>query len=122
MTFDGLIPLEIISSNWVKEERGVIWLAKKLTQYTYLPDKVKEFTFSEQNIIKFGFCANENLMKSVKLKINDIDIKVNDNGMYEIEAEDSFLDINSVAVLRTTSNEGTLVEGDNFTIDIIEEV
>ena len=97
-------------------------MAKKLTQYTYLPDKVKEFTFSEQNIIKFGFCANENLMKSVKLKINDIDIKVNDNGMYEIEAEDSFLDINSVAVLRTTSNEGTLVEGDNFTIDIIEEV
>ena len=97
----------------------------KLTQYTYLPNKANEFTFSEQNIIKFGFCANENLMKNVKLKINGIngiDIEVNDNGMYEIEAEDSFLDINSVAVLRTTSNEGTLVEGDNFTIDIIEEV
>ena len=97
----------------------------KLTQYTYLSNKTNEFTFSEQNIIKFGFCANENLMKNVKLKINGIngiDIKVNDNGMYEIEAEDSFLDINSVAVLRTTSNEGTLVEGDNFTIDIIEEV
>ena len=102
-------------------------MAKKLTQYTYLPDKENPniFTFSEQNIIKFGFCANENLMKNVKLKINGIngiDIEVNDNGMYEIEAEDSFLDINSVAVLRTTSNEGTLVEGDNFTIDIIEEV
>ena len=97
----------------------------KLTQYTYLSNKTNEFTFSEQNIIKFGFCANENLMKNVKLKINGIngiDIKVNDNGMYEIEAEDSFLDINSVAVLRTTSNEGTLVEGDNFTIDIIEEI
>ena len=106
-------------------------MAKKLTQYTYLPDlsdKANEFTFSGQNIIKFGFCANENLMGNVKLKINSvngtnaIDIEVNDNGMYEIEAEDSFLDINSVAVLRTTSNEGTLVEGDNFTIDIIEEV
>ena len=97
----------------------------KLTQYTYLSNKTNEFTFSEQNIIKFGFCANENLMKNVKLKINGIngiDIKVNDNGMYEIEAEDSFLDINSVAVLRTTSSEGTLVEGDNFTIDIIEEI
>ena len=97
----------------------------KLTQYTYLSNKTNEFTFSEQNIIKFGFCANENLMKNVKLKINGIngiDIKVNDNGMYEIEAEDSFLDINSVVVWRTTSNEGTLVEGDNFTIDIIEEV
>ena len=100
-------------------------MAKKLTQYTYLPDGVKAFTFSEQNIIKFGFCANENLMKNVKLKINGIngiDIKVNDNGMYEIEAEDSFLDIKSVKVLRTTSNEGNLVEGDNFTIDIIEEI
>ena len=105
-------------------------MAKKLTQYTYLPDKENPniFTFSEQNIIKFGFCANENLMGNVKLKINGtnstnaIYIEVNDNGMYEIEAEDSFLDINSVAVLRTTSNEGTLVEGDNFTIDIIEEV
>ena len=96
-------------------------MAKKLTQYTYLPD-TKEFTFSEQNIIKFGFCANENLMGNVKLKINGNDIEVNDNGMYEIEAEDSFLDINSVAVLRTTSSEGTLVEGDNFTIDIIEEI
>ena len=97
----------------------------KLTQYTYLSNKTNEFIFSEQNIIKFGFCANENLMKNVKLKINGIngiDIKVNDNGMYEIEAEDSFLDINSVAVLRTTSNEGTLVEGDNFTIDIIEKI
>ena len=103
-------------------------MAKKLTQYTYLPDNGAEFTFSEQNIIKFGFCANENLMGSVKLKINStnntdgIDIEVNDNGMYEIEAEDSFLDINSVKVLRTTSNEGELIEGDNFTIDIIEEV
>ena len=100
-------------------------MAKKLTQYTYLPDGVKAFTFSEQNIIKFGFCANENLMKNVKLKINGtngIDIKVNDNGMYEIEAEDSFLDINSVKVLRTTSNEGELIEGDNFTIDIIEKI
>ena len=103
-------------------------MAKKLTQYTYLSDKVNEFTFSEQNIVKFGFCANENLMGNVKLKINSvngtnaIDIEVNDNGIYEIEAEDSFLDINSVAVLRTTSNKGTLVEGDNFTIDIIEEV
>ena len=100
-------------------------MAKKLTQYTYLPDssdKANEFTFSGQNIIKFGFCANENLMENVKLKINGIDIEVNDNGMYEIEAEDSFLDINSVVVWRTTSNEGTLVEGDNFTIDIIEEV
>ena len=97
----------------------------KLTQYTYLPNKANEFTFSEQNIIKFGFCANENLMKNVKLKINGIngiDIKVNDNGMYEIEAEDSFLDIKSVKVFRTTSNEGNLVEGDNFTIDIIEEI
>ena len=97
----------------------------KLTQYTYLSNKTNEFTFSEQNIIKFGFCANENLMKNVKLKINGIngiDIKVNDNGMYEIEAEDSFVAINSVVVWRTTSNEGTLVEGDNFTIDIIEEV
>ena len=97
----------------------------KLTQYTYLSNKTNEFTFSEQNIIKFGFCANENLMKNVKLKINGIngiDIKVNDNGMYEIEAEDSFLDIKSVKVLRTTSNEGNLVEGDNFTIDIIEEI
>ena len=106
-------------------------MAKKLTQYTYLPDlsdKANEFTFSGQNIIKFGFCANENLMGNVKLKINSvngtnaIDIEVNDNGMYEIEAEDSFLDINSVTVLRTTSNKGTLVEGDNFTIDIIEEI
>lgn len=101
-------------------------MAKKLTQYTYLPDNGAEFIFSEQNIIKFGFCANENLMGNVKLRINStnngIDIEVNDNGMYEIEAEDSFLDINSVKVLRTTSNEGTLVEGDNFTIDIIEEV
>ena len=100
-------------------------MAKKLTQYTYLPDssdKANEFTFSGQNIIKFGFCANENLMENVKLKINGNDIEVNDNGMYEIEAEDSFLDINSVKVWRTTSNEGTLVEGDNFTIDIIEEV
>ena len=103
-------------------------MAKKLTQYMYLSDKVNEFTFSEQNIVKFGFCANENLMGNVKLKINSvngtnaIDIEVNDNGIYEIEAEDSFLDINSVAVLRTTSNKGTLVEGDNFTIDIIEEV
>ena len=106
-------------------------MAKKLTQYTYLPNKENPniFTFSEQNIIKFGFCANENLMGNVKLRINGtnngtngIDIEVNDNGMYEIEAEDSFLDINSVAVLRTTSNEGTLIEGDNFTIDIIEEV
>lgn len=106
-------------------------MAKKLTQYTYLPNKENPniFTFSEQNIIKFGFCANENLMGNVKLRINgtnngtnSIDIEVNDNGMYEIEAEDSFLDINSVAVLRTTSNEGTLVEGDNFTIDIIKEV
>lgn len=99
-------------------------MAKKLTQYTRLPD-TNEFTFSEQNIVKFGFCANENLMGNVKLRINGtngIDIEVNDNGMYEIEAEDSFLDINSVKVLRTTSNEGTLVEGDNFTIDIIEEV
>ena len=103
-------------------------MAKKLTQYTYLPDKENPniFTFSGQNIIKFGFCANENLMGNVKLRINsgnnDIDIEVNDNGMYEIEAEDSFLDINSVKVWRTTSAEGTLVEGDNFTIDIIEEV
>ena len=103
-------------------------MAKKLTQYTYLPDNGAEFTFSEQNIVKFGFCANENLMGNVKLKINStnstngIDIEVNNNGIYEIEAEDSFLDLNSVAVLRTTSNEGTLVEGDNFTIDIIEEV
>ena len=103
-------------------------MAKKLTQYTYLPDlsdKANEFTFSEQNIVKFGFCANENLMGNVKLKINStnsIDIEVNDNGMYEIEAEDSFLDINSVKVWRTTDAEGTLVEGDNFTIDIIEEV
>ena len=106
-------------------------MAKKLTQYTYLPNKENPniFTFSEQNIIKFGFCANENLMGNVKLRINGtnngtngIDIEVNDNGMYEIEAEDYFLDINSVAVLRTTSNEGTLIEGDNFTIDIIEEV
>ena len=40
----------------------------KLTQYTYLSNKTNEFTFSEQNIIKFGFCANENLMKNVKLK------------------------------------------------------
>ena len=100
----------------------------KLTQYTYLSDKANEFTFSEQNIVKFGFCANENLMGNVKLKINStnstngIDIEVNDNGMYEIEAEDSFLDINSVKVWRTTDAEGTLVEGDNFTIDIIEEV
>lgn len=106
-------------------------MAKKLTQYTYLPNKENPniFTFSGQNIIKFGFCANENLMRNVKLRINGtnngtngIDIEVNDNGMYEIEAEDSFLDINSVKVLRTTSNEGTLVEGDNFTIDIIEEI
>ena len=99
-------------------------MAKKLTQYTYLPNKENPniFTFSEQNIIKFGFCANENLMGNVKLRINGIDIEVNDDGMYEIEAEDSFLDINSVTVLRTTSNKGTLVEGDNFTIDIIEEV
>lgn len=104
-------------------------MAKKLTQYTYLPDNGAEFTFSGQNIIKFGFCANENLMGNVKLRINStnngtngIDIEVNDNGMYEIEAEDSFLDINSVKVLRTTSSEGTLVEDDNFTIDIIEEV
>ena len=100
-------------------------MAKKLTQDTYLPNNGAEFTFSEQNIVKFGFCANENLMRNVKLRINGtngIDIEVNDNGMYEIEAEDSFLDINSVKVLRTTSNEGTLVEGDNFTIDIIEEV
>ena len=102
-------------------------MAKKLTQYTRLPS-ANEFTFSEQNIIKFGFCANENLMGSVKLKINStnntdgIDIEVNDNGMYEIEAEDSFLDINSVKILRTTSNEGELIEGDNFTIDIIEEI
>ena len=100
----------------------------KLTQYTYLPDNGAEFTFSEQNIVKFGFCANENLMGNVKLKINStnstngIDIEVNDNGMYEIEAEDSFLDINSVKVWRTTDAKGTLVEGDNFTIDIIEEV
>ena len=101
----------------------------KLTQYTYLPNKANEFTFSEQNIIKFGFCANENLMGNVKLRINGtnngtngIDIEVNDNGMYEIEAEDSFLDIKSVKVFRTTSNEGNLVEGDNFTIDIIEEI
>ena len=103
----------------------------KLTQYTYLSNKKNEFTFSEQNIVKFGFCANENLMGNVKLKINStnstnstngIDIEVNDNGMYEIEAEDSFLDINSVKVWRTTDTEGTLVEGDNFTIDIIEEV
>lgn len=102
----------------------------KLTQYTYLPNKANanKFTFSGQNIIKFGFCANENLMENVKLRINGINsinginIEVNDNGMYEIEAEDSFLDINSVEVLRTTSNEGNLVEGDNFTIDIIEEI
>ena len=94
----------------------------KLTQYTYLSNKTNEFTFSEQNIIKFGFCANENLMKNVKLKINGIDIKVNDNGMYEIEAEDSFLDIKSVKVLRTTSDEGALIEGDNFTIDIIKKI
>ena len=103
-------------------------MAKKLTQYTYLSDKANEFIYSEHNIVKFGFCANENLMGNVKLKINSvngtngIDIEVNDNGMYEIEAEDSFLDINSVKVWRTTSAEGTLVEGDNFTIDIIEEV
>ena len=96
-------------------------MAKKLTQYIYLPG-TKEFTFSKQNIIKFGFCANENLMGNVKLKINGNDIEVNDNGMYEIEAEDSFLDINSVVVWRTTYTEGTLIEGDNFTIDIIEEV
>ena len=96
-------------------------MAKKLTQYTRLPD-TNEFTFSEQNIIKFGFCANENLMKNVKLKINDIDIKVTDNGMYEIEAEDSFLDIKSVEVFRTTSDSGDLIEGDNFTIDIIEKI
>lgn len=97
----------------------------KLTQYTYLSNKTNEFTFSEQNIIKFGFCANENLMKNVKLKINGIngiDIKVNDNGMYEIEAEDSFLDIKSVKVFRTTSDSGDLIEGDNFTIDIIEKI
>ena len=97
----------------------------KLTQYTYLSNKTNEFTFSEQNIIKFGFCANENLMKNVKLKINGIngiDIKVNDNGMYEIEAEDSFLDIKSVKVFRTTSDSGNLIEGDNFTIDIIEKI
>ena len=106
-------------------------MAKKLTQYTYLSDKENPniFTFSEQNIIKFGFCANENLMGNVKLRINgtnngtnSIDIEVNDNGMYEIEAEDSFLDINSVVVWRTTDTEGTLIEGDNFTIDIIEEI
>ena len=101
-------------------------MAKKLTQYTYLSDKANEFTFSGQNIIKFGFCANENLMGNVKLRINsgnnDIDIEVNDNGMYEIEAEDSFLDIKSVKVFRTTSDSGDLIEGDNFTIDIIEEV
>ena len=99
-------------------------MAKKLTQYTYLSDKENPniFTFSEQNIIKFGFCANENLMGNVKLKINGNDIEVNDNGMYEIEAEDSFLDINSVVVWRTTDTEGTLIEGDNFTIDIIEEI
>ena len=97
-------------------------MAKNLTQYTYLPNKVKKFTFSGQNIIKFGFCANKNLMESVKLKINDTDIKVNDNGMYEIEAEDSFLDINSVEVCRTTSDAGDLIEGDDFTIDIIEEI
>ena len=102
-------------------------MAKKLIQYTYLPNKEKPniFTFSEQNIIKFGFCANENLMENVKLKINGINginIEVNDNGMYEIEAEDSFLDINSVEVFRTTSDAGDLIEGDNFTIDIIEEI
>ena len=100
-------------------------MAKKLTQYTYLSNNRTEFIFSEQNIVKFGFCANENLMGNVKLKINGtngIDIKVNDNGMYEIEAEDSFLDIKSVKVLRTTSDSGTLVEGDNFTIDIIEKI
>ena len=97
-------------------------MTKKLIQYTYLPNKVKEFTFSEQNIVKFGFCANENLMGNVKLKINGNDIEVNDNGMYEIEAEDSFLDINSVVVWRTTDTKGTLIEGDNFTIDIIEEI
>ena len=96
-------------------------MAKKLTQYTRLPN-ANEFTFSGQNIIKFGFCANENLMENVKLKINGNDIKVNDNGMYEIEAEDSFLDINSVEVHRTSNAEGTLIEGDNFTIDIIEEI
>lgn len=94
----------------------------KLTQYTYLPNKAKIFTFSEQNIIKFGFCANENLMKNVKLKINGIDIKITDNGMYEIEAEDSFLDIKSVEVFRTTSDSGDLIEGDNFTIDIIKKI
>ena len=97
----------------------------KLTQYTYLSNKTNEFIFSEQYIIKFGFCANENLMKNVKLKINGIngiDIKVNDNGMYEIEAEDSFLDIKSVKVFRTTSDSGDLIEGDNFTIDIIEKI
>ena len=63
--------------------------------------------------------------KNVKLKINGIngiDIKVNDNGMYEIEAEDSFLDIKSVKVFRTTSDSGNLIEGDNFTIDIIEKI
>ena len=107
-------------------------MAKKLTQYTYLPDlsdKANEFTFSGQNIIKFGFCANENLMGNVKLRINgtnngtnSIDIEVNDNGMYEIEAEDSFLDIKSVKVFRTTSDSGDLIEGDNFTIDIIEKI
>ena len=100
-------------------------MAKKLTQYTYLPDlsdKANEFTFSGQNIIKFGFCANENLMGNVKLKINGNDIEVNDNGMYEIEAEDSFLDIKSVKVFRTTSDSGDLIEGDNFTIDIIEKI
>ena len=106
-------------------------MAKKLTQYTYLPDKENPniFTFSEQNIIKFGFCANENLMGNVKLRINgtnngtnSIDIEVNDNGMYEIEAEDSFLDIKSVEVFRTTSDSGDLIEGDNFTIDIIEKI
>ena len=106
-------------------------MAKKLTQYTYLPDKENPniFTFSEQNIIKFGFCANENLMGNVKLRINgtnngtnSIDIEVNDNGMYEIEAEDSFLDIKSVKVFRTTSDSGDLIEGDNFTIDIIEKI
>ena len=52
-------------------------MAKKLTQYTYLPNKKNPniFTFSEQNIIKFGFCANENLMKNVKLKINGIELE-----------------------------------------------
>ena len=81
-----------------------------------------ELNVADWDAEEYDACCTTTVAELKINGINGIDIKVNDNGMYEIEAEDSFLDINSVKVWRTTDAEGTLIEGDNFTIDIIEEV